>query len=196
MRYIHQHNTHLFISSDSNKNAIESKAEFNQLVKNFENAQRKQIINNTKFLLNSISLTKYINYPKANLSDKLIKDLANYIEKNNIAVPHLPNGLVNLLIRQYLLNHLLFNKTDFQISLHNYFTNSNLSIKELLINLENTIHDIDENYITINYVPKNYFHLDYTGQQIEFNQDLINREIQYIEAHSKWKCLKNTDLII
>lgn len=196
MRYIHQHNTHLFISSDSNKNAIESKAEFNQLVKNFENAQHKQIINNTKILLNDISLTKYINYPKANLSDKLIKDLANYVEKNNTAIPHLPNGLVNLLIHQYLLNHLLSNKTNFQISLHNYFTNSNLSIKELLINLENTIHNIDENYITINYVPKNYFHLNYTGQQIEFNQDLINHEIQYIEAHSKWKYLKSTDLII
>lgn len=196
MRYIYQHNTHLFISSDSNKNAIESKTEFNKLIKNFENDQRKQIINNTKILLSDVSLTKYINYPKTNLSNKLIEDLTNYITKNNITTPHLPNGLVNLLIRQYLLDHLLLNKTDFQISLHNYFTNSNLSVKELLINLENIIHNIDKDYIITNYVPENYFHLDYLGQQIEFNQDLMDHEIKYIETHSKWKCLKDTDLII
>lgn len=196
MQYIYQHNKNLFISSNSNKNAIESKTEFNELIKNFENNQRKQIINNTKILLSNVSLTKYINYPKTDLADKLIKDLANYVVKNNTNTPRLPNGLVNLLIRQYLLDCLPLNKTDFQINLHNYFTNSNLSVKELLTNLENIIHNIDEDYIITNYVPENYFHLDYLGQQIEFNQDLMDHEIKYIETHSKWKCLKDTDLII
>lgn len=195
MRYLYQHYTNLFISPDSDKSAFENKTEFDQLVKDFEQSQRKQIISQTKALLENINLEKYVNHPKEALADDLINMINTYISENNTDNPRLPNGLINLLIRKYLLHYLLTDDTDFQIGLHNYFVNSDLPVKTLLVNLENTIHNIDKGYIAMHYVPENYFHLDYIGQKIALNHDLINREIDYIESHSNWKYLKDVEMI-
>lgn len=195
MRYLYQHYTNLFISPDSDKSAFENKTEFNQLVKDFEQNQRKQIINQTKALLENINLEKYANHSKETLADDLINTISTYISENNTDNPRLPNGLINLLMRKYLLHYLLINEADFQIGLHNYFVNSDLPVKTLLANLENAIHNIDKDYIAMHYVPENYFHLDYIGQKIELNYDLINREINYIESHSNWKYLKDNQLL-
>lgn len=195
MRYIYQHYTNLFISPESDKSAFENKTEFNQLIKDFEQSQRKQIINQTKALLENINLEKYVNHSKETLADDLINTISTYISENNTDNPRLPNGLVKLLMRKYLLHYLLTNEADFQIGLHNYFVKSDLPVKTLLANLENAIHNIDKEYIAMHYVPENYFHLDYIGQKIEFNQNLINREIDYIESHSNWKYLKDIKIV-
>lgn len=195
MRYLYQHYTNLFISPDSDKSAFENKTEFDRLIKDFEQSQRKQIINQTKALLENINLEKYVNHSKETLANDLINAISTYISENNTDNPRLPNGLINLLMRKYLLYYLLTNEADFQIGLHNYFVNSDLPVKTLLANLENAIHNIDKDYIAMHYVPENYFHLDYIGQKIALNHDLINREIDYIESHSNWKYLKDIKMI-
>ena len=195
MRYLYQHYTNLFISPDSDKSAFKNKTEFDQLIKDFEQNQRKQIINQTKAILENINLEKYVNHSKETLADDLINMINTYISENNTDNPRLPNGLINLLMRKYLLHYLLTNEADFQIGLHNYFVKSSLPVKTLLANLENAIHNIDKDYIAMHYVPENYFHLDYIGQKIELNHNLINREIDYIESHSNWKHLKDIKMI-